>query len=113
MPVLLSRREPNHVTRVNLLDRTTLPLSPSAARRHDQGLSEGMGMPGRPGSRFECDARTSNKGRVGRLKERVDTDGTGKPLCRTFARGLRTETFDLHHHILVGSRGVQEQAFIV
>src|ERR1700722_14770058 len=46
VPVLLSRREPDPISGVNLLDRAALPLHPSAAGRHNKRLPEGMGMPG-------------------------------------------------------------------
>src|SRR5665213_2973774 len=32
MPMLFTRREPHHITRVHLLDRTTLPLHPPTPR---------------------------------------------------------------------------------
>jgi hypothetical protein len=35
------------------------------------------------------------------LKERVNADGSGKPVCGTFAGWLRTNAFDVHHQILV------------
>ena len=86
--MLLSRREPDHISGVNLHCRATFPLHPTAACRHNQSLSEGVSMPGGTRSRLEGDAGTSDKRRVGRLKERVDTDDASKPLCWTFARGL-------------------------
>ncbi len=84
MPVLFSRREPNHISGVNFFCRAAFPLNPTAACGHDQGLPEGVGMPSGTRSRLEGDAGTCNKRRVGCLKERVDTDDASEPLCRTF-----------------------------
>src|SRR5436305_147155 len=75
VPVLLARREPDHVAGMDLLDRAALPLDPAAARRDDEGLAQRMGMPGRPGPGLERDAGTGRTGRGLRLKQRVDADG--------------------------------------
>jgi hypothetical protein len=99
--MLLSRGEPNHISGVNFLYRTAFPLSPPATCRDNQCLSERMRMPGGTRSRLKGDAGTSNERRVGCLKERVNTDSSGKPVCRTFAGRLRTNAFDVHHQILM------------
>jgi len=39
MPVLLSRRYPDQVSRRDFLDRAGPSLDPACARRHDQGLT--------------------------------------------------------------------------
>ncbi len=56
MPMFLSGRKPNHVTRVDFLNRTALALNLAAAERGNQNLPEGMRMPGGPGARLEGDA---------------------------------------------------------
>jgi len=101
VPMLLSRRKPNHIARVNLLNRTALPLNPATARSHNQSLPQRMRMPRSTRSRFERNAGSTNERRIRRLKERVNPNCSGKPLCRTFARRLRTAAFDLHGPILV------------
>src|SRR5437016_2398696 len=53
MPVLLSGREPHHVTRPNLLNRSAFALGPAAARRYDERLTERVRMPGRARARLE------------------------------------------------------------
>jgi hypothetical protein len=58
VPVLLARREPDHVAGMDFLDRAALPLDPAAAGRDDQGLPERMGVPRRPGPGLERDAGT-------------------------------------------------------
>lgn len=84
VPVLFSRREPNHVSGVDFFCRAAFPLDPSTTCRDNQRLSERMCMPGGARSRLKCDAGASNKAGVGCLKKRVDTYDTGKPVCRTF-----------------------------
>src|SRR3712207_283417 len=50
VPVLLARREPDHVTRADLPDRPALALGPAASGGDDQGLAERMGVPGGAGA---------------------------------------------------------------
>src|SRR5437667_11574607 len=45
MPMLLARREPDHVTGANLLDRASPPLRQTGSSRHDQGLPQRGGVP--------------------------------------------------------------------
>src|SRR5207244_11498605 len=45
VPMLLTRRAPDHVTGPNLLDRTAPALHQAAAGRHDQCLTQRMGVP--------------------------------------------------------------------
>src|SRR5213076_1724103 len=71
MPMLLTRGKPNHIIRMNLLDRTVLALYPTATGCDDQGLTERMDMPCGAGARFECDAGTTNTCWIRRLEERV------------------------------------------
>ena len=51
--MLLSRREPNHISGVNFLYCTAFALSPSAAGRDDESLPERMRVPCSPRARFE------------------------------------------------------------
>ena len=62
MPVLLVRREPDHVTRTDLLDRAAFALNPAAAGRDDQGLTERMRVPCRARARLECDEGAPDAG---------------------------------------------------
>ena len=48
VPMLLARREPNHVAGMDFLDRAALPLDPAATGRDDQGLPKRMRVPCRP-----------------------------------------------------------------
>src|SRR6266567_1238779 len=72
MPVLLARREPDHITGSNLLDRSPFALNPAAASRDDESLTERMPVPCSPRARLEGHAGTLNECRIGCLKERVD-----------------------------------------
>src|SRR5436309_6891233 len=56
VPVLLPRREPDHVAGTDLLDGTSVALHTAAAGRDDQGLSQRVRMPRRPGPGLEGDA---------------------------------------------------------
>src|SRR5580704_4102928 len=68
VPVLLAGGEPDHITGMDLLDRSAFALSPAATSRDDESLTERMGMPRCPCARLESYARTLNKCRIGRLK---------------------------------------------
>lgn len=56
VPVFDTRREPDHVTRTNLLNRAVLLLHPAATKRNDERLSEWVRMPDSAGSGFKGDA---------------------------------------------------------
>src|SRR5256885_4692424 len=45
VPMLFTRREPDHVTGPDLFDRSTCALRPAATRNHDQRLPKRMRMP--------------------------------------------------------------------
>src|SRR6266446_6060950 len=55
VPVLLTRWEPDHVARPNCLDRTSPALCEAAARRHDQVLTQRVGVPCGAGAGLEGD----------------------------------------------------------
>src|SRR6185437_11531805 len=85
VPVLLARREPDHVTRPDFLDRAALALHPAEARGDDQGLAERMRMPGGPRTGLEEDDGAPDPGRIGRLEQRVDAYRAGEILGRSLA----------------------------
>lgn len=80
VPVLLTRREPYHITRSNLLDWAAFTLDPTAPCRYDKRLTEWMRMPGGPGTRLEGYAGSRDECRIGCLKQRIDSHSAGKPL---------------------------------
>ena len=55
MPVFQTRRDPDNVTLPYFLDWTAPLLNPAGASRHDQYLTERVGVPCRPGTRLERD----------------------------------------------------------
>lgn len=96
MPVLLAGREPDHITGTDLLDRTSPTLCQAATGRDDERLTERMRVPCGTCARFEGNAGALNKGRIGRLKERIDPHGTSEPVRRSLGRRLRANSFDVH-----------------
>src|SRR5262245_55350960 len=96
MPVLLAWREPHHVSGTDVLNGTAPALSPPAAEDHDQCLAKRMGVPRSSGAWLEGDAGASRSRRSGSVEQRIDARRTAKPVLRSFPRGLRTASFDLH-----------------
>jgi hypothetical protein len=86
--MLLIRREPDHVTGPNLLNRASLALRQAAASRYDQGLAQRVGVPCSPRARFKRDTCAGRACRVGWLEQRVNAYSVGKTLSRSFAEGL-------------------------
>jgi hypothetical protein len=84
VPVFFVWGEPDYVAGVDLFYWAAFALGSSAACGDDQGLAEGVGVPGGAGSGLECDAGAGYQGWVGCLKEWVDTYGSGEPVCWTF-----------------------------
>ena len=64
VPVFLTWRSPDHVARLNFLDRIAPALYPSAASRHDQGLAQRVGVPCRTGAGLECDTAPGRACRI-------------------------------------------------
>src|SRR5208337_3269020 len=98
--MLLSRRDPDDVSRTNLLDRTAPSLYAAGPSRHDQGLTQRVGVPGCAGARLERDSAADHACRIGRLEQRVNAYGARKILGRSFARRLRTTPFDFHSDLV-------------
>src|SRR2546425_4579021 len=88
VPMLLTRRNPDHVTGPNLLDWPSPALREARAGRHDQGLAERVRVPGRPGASLERDTGTEHAGRIGGLEQRIDAHRAGEPLGGAHARGV-------------------------
>ena len=72
MPVLLTRRKPDHITRPDFLDRPAPALHPAAARRDDQRLAQRVRVPCGPGAGLERDAGRRNACRIVCLKQGVN-----------------------------------------
>ena len=74
MPVLHARRDPDDVSRPDLVDGAAPLLHAADARGHDQDLAERMGVPGRAGTGLERDGRARRARRIGRLEHGIDAD---------------------------------------
>ena len=80
VPVLLPRG--NQITSPGLIssDQALLPLGAAASGHHDQGLAQGMGMPCRSSTGLEGYAVSRCARRIRRLKQRINSHGSRKPL---------------------------------
>jgi hypothetical protein len=85
VPMFLTRREPDYITRPNVLDRTTPALYPAAASRHDQGLAQRVAVPCCPSAGLEGDAGAGRACWIGCLEQGVNAYRAGKILGRSFA----------------------------
>src|SRR4051812_33847221 len=99
MPVLFARGKPDDVTGSNLFNGSAPALDAARPGCHDQRLAERMGVPGGARAGLECHGRTRSSGGSGGLKERIDTDGAGKPVTGSFRGRLRTCSSDLHRKV--------------
>src|SRR3974390_862409 len=80
MPVLLARRKPNDIARVDFLDGAALTLDPAAAGSHYEGLAKGMRVPSRARAGFECDDCAPTARGTASRERRVDSHAAGKPV---------------------------------
>src|SRR3954471_7150620 len=62
VPVLLARREPDHVAGPDLLDRPAPAPHPAAAGRDDERLAQRVGVPRGPGAGLERDGGPGDAG---------------------------------------------------
>ena len=96
VPVLLVRREPDHITRPDLLNGSAFMLSPAAACRDNERLPQRMGVPCSPRTGLKRDTGALNQCGIGRLEQRIDPNGASKPIRRPFTGSLRANSFDIH-----------------
>jgi len=85
MPVLLSRRKPDHIAGMDLLNRTALALHPTATDSDNEGLAKRMSMPCGSSTGFEGDASAGRARRSACLKQGIDAHGARKPIGGSFA----------------------------
>src|SRR5260370_13151868 len=96
VPMLLTRRNPDDVTRPNLLDRPSPALCPATTSRHDQGLTERVRVPCGSGTGLEGDTGADSAGRSVRTKQRITMHCAREILRRSFAGRLRSASLDFH-----------------
>lgn len=88
MPMLLTRRDPDHVAGPNFLDRAAPALYAAAASSHDQMLAQRVGVPCCPSAGLERDTASGRTCRIICLEKRVEAYGAGKILGRSLAGRL-------------------------
>src|SRR5437016_1551127 len=88
MPMLLTGRDPDHVTWANFLDRTSPALHPAASSSDDEGLTQRVRVPCCPSAGLERDTRAERAGWMVCLEQGVNTYSAGKILSRSFAGRL-------------------------
>ena len=87
MPMLLARREPDHIAGVNFFNRIPLALRPPATGHDNQGLTKRMGVPCRSRAGLERDTGASRACRSVCLKQRVNAYRAGKPVAGPLLEG--------------------------
>src|SRR4051812_48763129 len=80
MPVFLAGREPDHITRTDLLNCTAFALHPAATSGDDESLPERVSMPGCARARLKRYTCARHKRGIGRLEERINPHRPGEPL---------------------------------
>src|SRR5258707_9203393 len=88
MPMLLARREPDHIAGMDLLDRAALALHPTATGCDNQRLTQRVCMPCGSSAGLECDTGVSRACRSVCLEQGIDAHRAGKPIGRSFAGRL-------------------------
>jgi len=80
MPMLLTGREPDHVTWPDLLDRASPALREAAAGRHNQCLAQGMRVPRSPRAGLECDTGAERACWMACLEKGINAHRAGEPI---------------------------------
>ncbi len=83
--MFFARWKPDHVPWTNFFYRASPALCPAKALRHNQGLAQGVGMPGGSCARFKRDTSPGYACRVGRLEEGINANHAGKVFSWPFA----------------------------
>ena len=96
MPMLFPCREPDHIAGTDFFDRSAHALYPSHTGGHDQGLPQGMGMPGGPGARFESHTCAAGPVRAVRGKQHIHADVAAEPVIGSLHGRLGAASSDFH-----------------
>jgi len=88
VPMLLTRREPDHVTGMNFLDRSSPALREAAACSHNQALTQRVDVPCCSSAWFKRDTDTDYSCWVRRLNQGVYSYRAREILSRSFVGGL-------------------------
>lgn len=103
VPVLFARREPNHITGMDFLNRAALSLCQTTPGSNYQGLAKWVSVPGSTGFGFKCNDCANCASRGICLEKRVYSYCTGKIFFRPFARRLRADSFNINFSIFLKS----------
>ena len=101
VPVFFAGREPDDVAGVDGFHGAAEALDAAGAGGDDEGLAEGMGVPGGAGAGLKGDDGAADAGGVAAFEGRVDADGAGEPVGGAFGGGLGAVAFDFHGVSLV------------
>src|SRR5215212_719646 len=96
VPMLLTRREPDHVTRPYFLGWASPTLCQAVTRCHNQGLAQRVGVPCGTGARLKRDTGADRPRWIVCLEQGVNAHGAGEILRSPFCGRLRTASFDVH-----------------
>src|SRR5215210_3720330 len=96
VPMLLSRREPDHITRPNFLNMSAVTLNPATTSRDNESLTKWMRVPCSACAGLERNAGTLNPCRLWRLKKWIDPYSACEPVRWPLARGLRSNSSNFH-----------------
>src|SRR3954449_4047521 len=96
MPVLLARRNPHRIARLDFADRPALGLYASDTGNHMQCLPEGMRVPSGTRARLEAHAAGANARRRRGFDDRVLPRHTGERFLRLPPCRYRATRFYLH-----------------
>jgi len=100
VPVFFAWREPDDVAGVDGFHGAAGALNAAGTGGDDEGLAEGMGMPGGAGAGFKGDNGTADAGGIAAFEGRVNANDAGEPVGRAFGGGLGAVAFDFHGYIL-------------
>src|SRR3954468_15178725 len=98
--MLLTRLEPDHVARPDLLDGTAISLDQAKAAADDEHLPQRARMPGRASPGLEGHGMAGGARRCIGAEQRIDPHRPGEPIGGPFSGGLRTAALDLHVSLL-------------
>src|SRR5438067_7466622 len=80
VPMLLARRETDDIARANFLDRSAPSPRTAGARRHDERLTQRVGVPCGACTGLERHARADGACRIGRFEQGIYAHRAGEIL---------------------------------
>ena len=96
VPMFLARRAPDDIARPDFSFQSSVAFDPTTAGGNDQRLSERVRVPCCSSTGLEGDTNGEDACGLGRLRQRVNPDGSGEVLIWPLARRLGPVSLDLH-----------------